>query len=129
MAFMSDLEIYIFRHKSIAIASYNRQNTEILEALHISSKHIINMRPDGPRDPVAGPDSGPEAPFPIKLWGPVIRGFGRGSKEVSFSYTSKPSMRAVESANSRLNQVNHGVLLWPKLEISRLRFRVIDLGT
>lgn len=40
------------------------------------------MRPDGPRDPVAGPDSGPEPPFPIKLSGPVIRGFGRGSKEV-----------------------------------------------
>ena len=40
------------------------------------------MRPDGPRDPVAGPDSGPEPPFPIKLSGPVIKGFGRGSKEV-----------------------------------------------
>lgn len=42
----------------------------------------IKMRPDGPRDPVAGPDAGPEPPFPIKLFGPVIRGFGRGSKEV-----------------------------------------------
>jgi hypothetical protein len=41
------------------------------------------MRPDGPRDPVAGPDSGPEPPFPIKLSGPVIKGFGRGSKEVN----------------------------------------------
>jgi hypothetical protein len=41
------------------------------------------MRPDGPRDPVAGPDSGPEPPFPIKISGPVIRGFGRGSKEVN----------------------------------------------
>ena len=40
------------------------------------------MRPDGPREPVAGPDSGPEPPFPIKLSGPVIKGFGRGSKEV-----------------------------------------------
>ena len=40
------------------------------------------MRPGGPRDPVAGPDAGPEPPFPIKLFGPVIRGFGRGSKEV-----------------------------------------------
>jgi hypothetical protein len=42
----------------------------------------ISMRPDGPRDPVAGPDSGPEPPYPIKLQGPVIKGFGRGSKEV-----------------------------------------------
>ena len=40
------------------------------------------MRPDGPRDPVAGPDNGPEPPFPLKLNGKVIEGFGRGSKEV-----------------------------------------------
>ena len=40
------------------------------------------MRPDKPRDPVAGPDSGPEAPFPVRLSGPVIKGFGRGSKDV-----------------------------------------------
>src|ERR1700761_7850781 len=40
------------------------------------------MRPDGPRDLVAGADSGPQHPFPIKLSGPVIKGFGRGSKEV-----------------------------------------------
>lgn len=40
------------------------------------------MRPDGPRDDYAGPESGPESPFPIKLRGPVIKGFGRGSKEV-----------------------------------------------
>jgi hypothetical protein len=42
------------------------------------------MRPDKARDPVAGPDSGPEPPFPIRLSGPVIKGFGRGSKEVSY---------------------------------------------
>jgi riboflavin kinase len=40
------------------------------------------MRTDKPRDPVAGPDAGPEAPFPIRLSGPVIKGFGRGSKDV-----------------------------------------------
>lgn len=40
------------------------------------------MRPDGPRDPTAGPDSGPEQPFPLRLDGEVIKGFGRGSKEV-----------------------------------------------
>lgn len=40
------------------------------------------MRPDKPRDPVAGPDTGPEPPFPIRLSGPVIKGFGRGSKDV-----------------------------------------------
>jgi len=40
------------------------------------------MRPDVSRDPMTGPDSGPQEPFPIKLSGPVVRGFGRGSKEV-----------------------------------------------
>lgn len=35
---------------------------------------------------VAGPDGGPSSPFPIKLSGPVIKGFGRGSREVSFSF-------------------------------------------
>lgn len=41
------------------------------------------MRPDGPRDSVAGSEHGPEAPFPLRLDGKVIKGFGRGSKEVS----------------------------------------------
>lgn len=45
----------------------------------------LAMRPDGPRDPVAGPDSGPEPPYPVRLSGPVIKGFGRGSKEVVIS--------------------------------------------
>jgi hypothetical protein len=40
------------------------------------------MRPTAPRNPTAGPETGPEQPFPIRLSGPVIRGFGRGSKEV-----------------------------------------------
>lgn len=39
-----------------------------------------SMRPD-----YAGPERGPEAPFPIELRGPVIKGFGRGSKEVGTS--------------------------------------------
>ena len=43
------------------------------------------MRPDGPRDDFAGPETGPKLPFPIKLQGPVIKGFGRGSKEVSLN--------------------------------------------
>ncbi|KAJ4358814.1 riboflavin kinase [Ascochyta clinopodiicola] len=40
------------------------------------------VRPTGPRDPIAGPDT-PQPPFPLKLRGPVIKGFGRGSKEAS----------------------------------------------
>ncbi|KAI9769149.1 MAG: riboflavin kinase [Geoglossum simile] len=41
------------------------------------------MRPDGPRPEVVGRADGPEAPFPLRLSGPVIAGFGRGSKEAS----------------------------------------------
>ncbi len=32
---------------------------------------------------IIGPDSGPEPPFPVRMEGEVISGFGRGSKEVS----------------------------------------------
>jgi hypothetical protein len=46
------------------------------------------MRPDGPRDPTAGPDNGPEKPFPLRLDGKVIKGFGRGSKEVCIRTSS-----------------------------------------
>ena len=46
------------------------------------------MRPDGPRDLVAGPDSGPAPPFPLRLDGKVIQGFGRGSSEVSYDLSS-----------------------------------------
>jgi riboflavin kinase len=42
------------------------------------------MPSDKPREPVASPDSGPEAPYPVRLSGPVIKGFGRGSKDVRF---------------------------------------------
>jgi riboflavin kinase len=40
------------------------------------------MRPDGPRPKIIGPDSGPESPFPLRMKGKVVSGFGRGSKEV-----------------------------------------------
>lgn len=40
------------------------------------------MRPDGPRPKIIGPDSGPEPPFPLRMKGKVVSGFGRGSKEV-----------------------------------------------
>ncbi|KAK5100187.1 riboflavin kinase [Exophiala xenobiotica] len=43
------------------------------------------MRPD-----YAGPERGPEAPFPIKLRGPVIKGFGRGSKELGIPTANIP---------------------------------------
>ena len=49
------------------------------------------MRPKGPRDPIVGPDSGPEPPlFPLKLSGEVIKGFGRGSKELGIPTANIP---------------------------------------
>ncbi|KAK4950541.1 riboflavin kinase [Elasticomyces elasticus] len=48
------------------------------------------MRPEGTRARFAGPESGPQQPFPIKLRGPVIRGFGRGSKELSIPTANIP---------------------------------------
>ncbi|KAI9732782.1 MAG: riboflavin kinase [Cirrosporium novae-zelandiae] len=46
--------------------------------------------PPGPRSLTAGPDSGPEAPFPIHVSGPVIKGFGRGSKELGIPTANLP---------------------------------------
>lgn len=34
------------------------------------------------RPSVVGSDAGPEAPYPYRMEGKVISGFGRGSKEV-----------------------------------------------
>ena len=42
------------------------------------------------RDPIAGPESGPVSPFPIQLSGKVIKGFGRGSKELGIPTANIP---------------------------------------
>jgi len=39
------------------------------------------MSPPAERPSIVGPES-PESPYPIYLKGPVIKGFGRGSKEL-----------------------------------------------
>jgi len=38
----------------------------------------------------AGPAEGPENPFPLRLSGPVIKGFGRGSKELQIPTANIP---------------------------------------
>ncbi|GAB7338051.1 hypothetical protein MBLNU457_4420t1 [Dothideomycetes sp. NU457] len=48
------------------------------------------MRPDGPRPEVVGPEEGPEPPFPLRLDGTVIKGFGRGSKELGIPTANIP---------------------------------------
>lgn len=47
------------------------------------------MRPDGPRPTIAGPDA-PVAPFPIRLSGPIVKGFGRGSAELGIPTANIP---------------------------------------
>lgn len=43
-----------------------------------------------PRPTTVGPASGPEPPFPLRLSGPVIKGFGRGSKELQIPTANIP---------------------------------------
>ncbi|CAF9902987.1 MAG: riboflavin kinase [Alectoria fallacina] len=48
------------------------------------------MRPSSPRPLVAGPSTGPEPPFPIRLSGPIVKGFGRGSAELGIPTANIP---------------------------------------
>lgn len=50
----------------------------------------ITTNPKMAREPVAGPESGPQQPFPIKLQGKIIKGFGRGSKELGIPTANIP---------------------------------------
>lgn len=46
--------------------------------------------PDRPRSPIAGPAGGPVEPFPIRLSGPVVKGFGRGSADLGIPTANIP---------------------------------------
>ena len=48
------------------------------------------MRPSGPRPLITGPQTGPEPPFPIRLSGPIVKGFGRGSAELGIPTANIP---------------------------------------
>ncbi|PQE07651.1 Riboflavin kinase protein [Rutstroemia sp. NJR-2017a BBW] len=43
-----------------------------------------------PRPMIVGPDSGPEPPFPLRMKGKVVSGFGRGSKELGIPTANIP---------------------------------------
>ncbi|CAI7645688.1 unnamed protein product [Penicillium palitans] len=62
-----------------------------------------------PRDPVAGPDS-PEPPFPIRLSGPVIKGFGRGSKDLGIPTANIPADDLSEKHPELTTGVYYGVV-------------------
>ncbi|KAJ2916696.1 hypothetical protein MD484_g3695, partial [Candolleomyces efflorescens] len=42
------------------------------------------------RSPIIGSSTGPEAPYPLKMGGKVIRGFGRGSKDLGIPTANLP---------------------------------------
>ncbi|TVY33558.1 Riboflavin kinase, partial [Lachnellula subtilissima] len=46
--------------------------------------------PRAPRPTIIGPDTGPEPPFPLRMEGEVISGFGRGSKELGIPTANIP---------------------------------------
>ncbi|KAJ3952279.1 riboflavin kinase [Colletotrichum tropicale] len=48
------------------------------------------MAEETSRPLIVGPESGPEAPFPLKMEGKVISGFGRGSKELGIPTANLP---------------------------------------
>ncbi|KAJ5150875.1 Riboflavin kinase [Penicillium canariense] len=68
------------------------------------------MRPDKPRDPVAGPDAGPEPPYPVRLSGPVIKGFGRGSKDLGIPTANIPADDLTENHPDLTSGVYYGVV-------------------
>ncbi|TKA42512.1 hypothetical protein B0A54_06962 [Friedmanniomyces endolithicus] len=45
---------------------------------------------DSPRPLVTGPDDGPRPPYPLRLDGKVIKGFGRGSSELAIPTANIP---------------------------------------
>ena len=48
------------------------------------------MRPNTSRPATAGPATGPIPPFPIPLFGPVVKGFGRGSSDLGIPTANIP---------------------------------------
>lgn len=48
------------------------------------------MPPSAHRPLVTGPSTGPEPPFPIRLSGPIVKGFGRGSAELGIPTANIP---------------------------------------
>jgi riboflavin kinase len=46
--------------------------------------------PPTSRSPLAGPPTGPPPPFPIRLSGPIVKGFGRGSAELGIPTANIP---------------------------------------
>ncbi|KAL0941838.1 riboflavin kinase [Colletotrichum truncatum] len=73
------------------------------------------MAEETSRPLIVGPESGPEAPFPLKMEGKVISGFGRGSKELGIPTANLP----VDSSQTPwIDEVKSGVYFgWASLAL------------
>lgn len=60
------------------------------QAEHLHTCTISHFKMSTPRPTIIGADAGPEAPFPLRMKGEVVSGFGRGSKEVNNAPLSIP---------------------------------------
>lgn len=83
------------------------------------------MRPTGPRPTIAGPDQ-PVSPFPIRLSGPIVRGFGRGSSELGIPTANIP---IAGSSVGGTEQVESGVYFgWAGVDVDESGKRGVGEG-
>lgn len=67
------------------------------------------------RPTIVGPDTGPEPPFPYRMEGKVISGFGRGSKELGIPTANLP---VDDSSSSWISDIPSGVYFgWASLSL------------
>ena len=73
----------------------------------------------------AGPNGGPAPPFPLHIKGPVVKGFGRGSKELHIPTANIP----VEGlAVGHCKSVESGVYFgWARLDLARLEGKPLEV--
>lgn len=75
------------------------------------------MSTSDPRPSIVGPDTGPEPPFPYRMEGKVISGFGRGSKELGIPTANLPVDES-DSSSSWITDIPSGVYFgWASLAL------------
>ncbi|MCJ1248490.1 riboflavin kinase [Trapelia coarctata] len=80
------------------------------------------MRPEAPRPLFAGPEAGPEAPFPLRLGGRVVKGFGRGSSELGIPTANIPIAGLSVGGHE---DVESGVYFgWAGLDVDKMGERI-----
>ncbi|KAJ7623528.1 hypothetical protein FB45DRAFT_925919 [Roridomyces roridus] len=80
------------------------------------------MAVNAARPLIVGPSTGPEAPFPLRLEGKVIHGYGRGGKQLGIPTANIP-------VDEKLNDVEEGVYFgWASLRLqSQAGFKIYPM--